>query len=93
MKVHAVAKVRLDADGRVTGVEWGPVNTETNEWHTEPARQSGRRPRALGADQHVERIVLGRKLDLLQRPLDQALARLVRPEDLEQDCWWADTSH
>jgi hypothetical protein len=36
MKVHAVAKVRLDADGRVTGVEWGPVNTETNEWHTEP---------------------------------------------------------
>ena len=37
MKVHAVAKVRLDADGRVTGVEWGPVNTETNEWHTEPA--------------------------------------------------------
>ena len=37
MKVHAVTKVRLDADGRVTGVEWGPVNTETNEWHTEPA--------------------------------------------------------
>ena len=37
MKVHAVARVRLDADGRVTGVEWGPVNTETNEWHTEPA--------------------------------------------------------
>ena len=37
MKVHAVAKVRLDADGRVTGVDWGPVNTETNEWHTEPA--------------------------------------------------------
>ena len=36
MKVHAVAKVRLDADGRVTGVEWGPVNTQTNEWHTEP---------------------------------------------------------
>ena len=26
MKVHAVAKVRLDDDGRVTGVEW----------HTEP---------------------------------------------------------
>jgi choline dehydrogenase len=37
MKVHAVARVRLDADGRVTGVDWGPVNTETNEWHTEPA--------------------------------------------------------
>lgn len=37
MKVHAVAKVRLDADGRVTGVEWGPVDTATNEWHTEPA--------------------------------------------------------
>jgi hypothetical protein len=36
MKVHAVAKVRLDADGRVTGVEWGPVNTESNDWHTEP---------------------------------------------------------
>ncbi len=36
MKVHAVARVRLDADGRVTGVDWGPVNTETNEWHTEP---------------------------------------------------------
>ena len=36
MKVHAVAKVRLDDDGRVTGVEWGPVDTLTNEWHTEP---------------------------------------------------------
>lgn len=36
MKTHAVAKVRLDGDGRITGVEWGPVNTETNEWHTEP---------------------------------------------------------
>ena len=36
MKVHAVARVCLDADGRVTGVDWGPVNTETNEWHTEP---------------------------------------------------------
>ena len=36
MKVHAVARVRLDAAGRVTGVEWGPVDTETNEWHTEP---------------------------------------------------------
>jgi len=30
MKVHAVARVRLDADGRVTGVEWGPVDTVTN---------------------------------------------------------------
>ena len=37
MKVHAVARVRVDDDGRVTGVEWGPVDTETNEWHTEPA--------------------------------------------------------
>ncbi len=36
MKVHAVAKVRLDTDGRVTGVEWGPVDTTNNEWHTEP---------------------------------------------------------
>jgi hypothetical protein len=36
MKVHAVARVRLDGDGRVTGVEWGPVDTVTNEWHTEP---------------------------------------------------------
>ena len=36
MKVHAVTKVRLDADGRVTGVEWGPVDTVSNEWHTEP---------------------------------------------------------
>ena len=36
MKVHAVARVRLDADGRITGVEWGPVNTETNEWRTGP---------------------------------------------------------
>ncbi|MEO7056107.1 MAG: hypothetical protein ABI281_05475 [Caldimonas sp.] len=36
MKTHAVAKVRLDGDGRITGVEWGPVNTVTNEWHTEP---------------------------------------------------------
>ena len=36
MKVHAVTKVRLDADGRVTRVEWGPVDTASNEWHTEP---------------------------------------------------------
>ena len=36
MKVHAVTKVRLDADGRVTGVEWGPVDTVSNELHTEP---------------------------------------------------------
>ena len=36
MRVHAVAKVRLDADGRVTGVEWGPVDTVSNECHTEP---------------------------------------------------------
>jgi hypothetical protein len=36
MKIYAVSKVRLDADGRITGVEWGPVNTDSNEWHAEP---------------------------------------------------------
>ena len=32
MTVHAVSKVRLDKDGRVTAVLWGEVNTKTNEW-------------------------------------------------------------
>jgi hypothetical protein len=30
--IHAVSKVGLDADGRVTQVYWGPVNTKTNDW-------------------------------------------------------------
>jgi hypothetical protein len=30
--IHAVSKVGLDADGRVTRVYWGPVNTHTNDW-------------------------------------------------------------
>ena len=72
-----------------------PLHAEDHggERHDQPRRQSRGRPRPLGADQHVKGIVVRRKLDLRQRPLDQALARLVRPEDLEQDCWWADTSH
>lgn len=32
MKVFAVSKVRLDADGRVTGVYWGEVDIERNDW-------------------------------------------------------------
>ena len=31
-KVYAVAKVRLDGDGRITHVLWGPVDTRRNEW-------------------------------------------------------------
>ena len=34
--MKAVAGGRGDADGRGAGGEWVPVNTETNEWHTEP---------------------------------------------------------
>ncbi|RQP21872.1 phosphatidylserine/phosphatidylglycerophosphate/cardiolipin synthase [Piscinibacter terrae] len=37
MTVHAVTKVRLDDDGRVTGVEWGRVDTINNQWETGPA--------------------------------------------------------
>jgi hypothetical protein len=32
MKVFAVSKVRLDADGRITHVQWGEVDTQRNEW-------------------------------------------------------------
>jgi hypothetical protein len=32
MTVHAVSKVRLDSDGRVTHVYWGKVDTEKNDW-------------------------------------------------------------
>ncbi|HWH82146.1 MAG TPA: hypothetical protein VNU71_07905 [Burkholderiaceae bacterium] len=31
-KVFAVAKVRLDADGRITHVLWGEVDTQRNDW-------------------------------------------------------------
>ncbi len=37
MNVYAVSKVRLDVDGRVTGVEWGHVDTGSNDWHADPA--------------------------------------------------------
>ena len=30
-KIYAVSKVKLDDDGRVTGVEWGPVDSHTVE--------------------------------------------------------------
>jgi len=29
---HAVSEVALDADGRITAVRWGPVNTQSNDW-------------------------------------------------------------
>ena len=32
MKTFAVTKVRLDADGRVTDVLWGAVDTVANAW-------------------------------------------------------------
>ena len=32
MTVHAVSKVRLDKDGRVTHVYWGEVDTHKNDW-------------------------------------------------------------
>ena len=32
MKVFAVSKVRLDADGRITHVLWGEVDTHRNAW-------------------------------------------------------------
>jgi len=32
MKVFAVSKVRLDADGRITHVYWGEVNIRKNDW-------------------------------------------------------------
>ena len=31
-KVYAVSKVRLDADGRITHVYWGEVDTRRNDW-------------------------------------------------------------
>ena len=32
MKTYAVSKVGLDADGRVTHLYWGEVDTRKNEW-------------------------------------------------------------
>ncbi|MDP2015821.1 hypothetical protein [Hydrogenophaga sp.] len=32
--IHAVSKVRLDADGRITGVLWGTVDPTRNDWAT-----------------------------------------------------------
>jgi hypothetical protein len=32
MKTYAVTQVRLDADGRVTHVRWGEVDTAANDW-------------------------------------------------------------
>ena len=34
MRTFAVSKVRLDADGRVTAVFWGRVDTRNNTWAT-----------------------------------------------------------
>jgi hypothetical protein len=34
MTVHAVSKVQLDKDGRVTAVLWGEVDTRANQWAT-----------------------------------------------------------
>ncbi|NUZ04410.1 hypothetical protein [Piscinibacter koreensis] len=35
MNIYAVSKVRLDEDGRVTGVEWGPVDIDAR-WQADP---------------------------------------------------------
>jgi len=32
MSVHAVSKVKLDKDGRITAVFWGRVDTQKNQW-------------------------------------------------------------
>jgi len=32
MNVYAVSKVRLDEEGRVVAVFWGPVDTTRNRW-------------------------------------------------------------
>lgn len=40
MPVYAVSAVRLDSDGRITAVEWGRVNTSTNQWESEPEQAS-----------------------------------------------------
>lgn len=36
MPVYAVSAVRLDSDGRITAVEWGPVNASTHQWESAP---------------------------------------------------------
>ena len=51
MKTFAVSRVALDADGRVTGVFWGPVDTDKNAWAA---------PEVLaGVDQAVQAIEAG----------------------------------
>ena len=35
MNIYAVSKVKLDEDGRVIGVEWGPVDIDAR-WQADP---------------------------------------------------------
>ena len=54
MKTFAVSKVRLDADGRVTHVLWGKVNTRKNAWATaEVVAPVAAAVSALSAGDHV----------------------------------------
>jgi hypothetical protein len=55
------------------------------ERHLHARREGRRRPRPLGPDHHVHRVVLRRELEPLQRGDDQLLAHLIRPEEVEQD--------
>jgi hypothetical protein len=32
MRTYAVSKVALDAQGRITAVQWGPVDIDANDW-------------------------------------------------------------
>ena len=49
MTIHAVSKVRLDADGRVTAVFWGRVDPQRNDW---AADETVAPVGALGQAQH-----------------------------------------
>ena len=72
-----------------TALEPPDPEDDRRERHVEDLGHPRRSQRAVGADRHVERVVLGRQVDPGQGDLDQTLALLLRPEDLEEDRRWA----
>ena len=68
-----------------------PAHAERHrrERNREQLGERGRSQRPVRADRDVERVVVGRKLGSLECDLDQTLALLLCPEDLEEDRRWA----
>src|SRR5206468_514882 len=81
------------AFGMAAPLEALHAKDDRRQRHHQPLCEPGRRPGTLRPDHHVERVVLWRQVTAAERGLDQELALLLRPEDLEQDSWWTGASH